>query len=563
MFWKKIFVGFILLLNWFNLLTAIQVVDQSIVTLHHGGQIRGSFRYSNLTLKGYHSFKGIPYAAPPIGPLRLKGTVPHKGWDGVKDATEHGNICVQLTLDGTNKVVGAEDCLYLNVYTPEIRVNKQNLPVMVYIHGGAFLFGSGNEDVQNPELLLAEGVVVVTINYRLGFLGFFSTEDRNSPGNYGLKDSLEALKWVKSNIKAFGGDRNKITLFGQSAGAMITHHLTLSPLTKGLFHQAIAMSGSGVTALGFQEFPETRAYEMANEMNITFDTTEDLVRQLMEIKNYEIFALPTPPQIGPEEFPKGKAPPFFSPCVEPYDSLEPRVIPEHPLKLLLKGNFLDIPYIFTLASEENLAAITEIKDFPNLFDHLEKYPQNLLPYTWKIQPNTTEASEYLQQIYQLYFNNKPIEDSYDYTHFASDTFFNYGSYKAARLHVAIQTSPVFFSIFSFDGDLNYQKVLFNLTEYDGASHADDLSYLFTSKIFKEVTEDNPAFKVRAQMVRMWANFAKFGNPTENLDELVDVNWPAMVEENYVYMNIGNKLKEEKDPFGQRMPEWWEMDKKFN
>lgn len=552
---------FILFLSLFGFLTTPHVVDDPIITLHHGGQVKGSIRYSNIMSKEYHSFKGIPYAEPPVGDLRFKGTVPHKGWIGVKEATQHGDVCPQPKRDGTTAVIGAEDCLFLNVYVPKNQFKEEKYPVMVYIHGGAFYYSSGNQEELNPESLIAEDVVVVQINYRLGFLGFFSTGDRNSPGNYGVKDSLEAMKWVQSNIEAFGGDRHKVTLFGESAGGMITHYLLLSPLSKGLFHQALSMSGTAITSTAFQEFPRTKAFEVAREMNITFESTEELMKKLREIEDPKTFVEYTPPQIGDEDVPKGKVPPTFTPCIEPEDSLEPRVIPEHPLRLLLKGNYMDIPYIITITDEELLSAIIEVNAFPTLFEFIEEHPETLLPYTWKIEPNSIEASEYLQRIYKLYFNNNPIEDVYDYTHFVSDSINNYGPYKTARLQK--QNSPMYFATFSFTGDLNHYKIKNNLTEYIGAVHADDLPYLFLSPKYPEVTEDNPAYEVRARMVRMWTNFAKFGDPTKNLDELVNVKWTAMMEGRFVYMNIGRELKMDKDPFGERMQEWWEMDKKFN
>ncbi|XP_063706331.1 juvenile hormone esterase-like [Culicoides brevitarsis] len=435
---------------------------------------------------------------------------------------------------------------------------------MIYIHGGAFHGGSGNEDKQNPEFLLGEDVIVVQINYRLSFLGFFSTADRSAPGNYGLKDSLEALRWVQSNIEAFGGDKDKVTVFGESAGGMIINYLKLSPLSKGLFHRAITESGSIMgSALSFQSYPRTYAFQIAKEMNITFENSEDLVRQLMEIEDARIFVKYSPEWIRDFQIPMGKTGLVFAPSVEPEDSDEPRVLPDTPLNLYLKGDFLDIPHIIMLMSEEHLMSARQLEEFPELFEHIEQNQEVLLPLTWNIRPNTLEADEYLRTINALYFNNEPIKNIYDYLHFASDSLWNFGSYKAARLQVTRQKSPVYFAVFSFSGDLSYFKISGGLKDFIGAGHADDLPYIFTTEYFPKVTEDNPSYKVRARTVKIWTNFAKYGDPTPVLDELVNVKWEPMRDGFFSFMNMSTEMHLERDPFGDRMKVWYEMDRRFN
>lgn len=202
--------------------------------------------------KGIRVFKGIPYAAPPVGDLRWRAPRPVKSWQGTLDARRFSPTCIQfkngLSL-GLNKGTGSEDCLYLNIWTP-VTTDKKPLPVMFFIHGGSDAFGSASEPVYDGSFLSKKGVVVVTINYRLGLLGFmgdaaFTAEDVNkTSGNYGMLDILAALKWVNANIANFNGDRTKITVFGESAGAIDTCLLMFSPLAKGLFNNAILESGS-------------------------------------------------------------------------------------------------------------------------------------------------------------------------------------------------------------------------------------------------------------------------------------------------------------------------------
>jgi len=201
---------------------------------------------------GVSSFRGIPYAAPPIGPLRWRAPQPAAAWTGVRPADRNGEICMQkLSNDnGVGEGKGSEDCLTLNVFTP--RADKgARLPVMVWIHGGGFRNGSGTAALYDGSRLAQQGVVVVSINYRLGRFGFFAHPALSiEPGhgdlaNYGLMDQIAALKWVQRNIRAFGGDPGKVTLFGESAGGVAVNRLMLIPAVSGLFARAIVESGLG------------------------------------------------------------------------------------------------------------------------------------------------------------------------------------------------------------------------------------------------------------------------------------------------------------------------------
>jgi para-nitrobenzyl esterase len=200
-------------------------------------------------------FRGIPYAAPPIGSLRWRPPQPAMPWERLFPAISFGKSCPQprqfLDMD-LGQLGSSEDCLTLNVWTPAWQDGQALLPVMVWIHGGAFFFGAGSEPLYHGEALARLGVVVVTINYRLGPFGFFAScqldaeSAHGTSGNYGLLDQIAALQWVQRNISAFGGNPGNVTIFGESAGAFSVSRLMASPLAAGLFHRAIAQSGGPV-----------------------------------------------------------------------------------------------------------------------------------------------------------------------------------------------------------------------------------------------------------------------------------------------------------------------------
>ena len=257
------------------------VLDPDAPVIVTGGAIRGAVPAGNAEIV---AFKAIPYAAPPVGDLRWRPPEPVVGWEGVRDASESGPICIQ---NGGQNVTQDEDCLFLNVWAP--RETSEPRPVLFWIHGGGYTGGSGSTAIYDGTPLAADGAVVVTINYRLNVFGFLAhpalsaESPHGASGNYGLLDMVAALEWVRDNIATFGGDPGRVTIFGESAGGGAVMSVMLIPQAEGLFHGAIAQSNwingwdrpLAEAARGW-EAAEAQGIRVAAALGITGNTDEAL-----------------------------------------------------------------------------------------------------------------------------------------------------------------------------------------------------------------------------------------------------------------------------------------------
>jgi para-nitrobenzyl esterase len=288
-------------------------------------------------------FKGIPFAAPPVGNLRWRAPQPPASWQGVRKADTFGSSCMQTITESMlpmhapwteeflthNKV--SEDCLFLNIWTPK-ESPKAGLPVVVFIHGGGFTSGAGDVVLYNGANLAAKGLVVITINYRLGLFGFLANPDlsaeseHHASGNYGLMDQIAALQWVKANIAQFGGDSHNITIWGQSAGAFSVGALVASPLAAGLFEHAQA--DSGLSASGFP----------MNTLSAAEETGVKFMAQHHAASIKDLRAMPAE-ALMPDPKAQMSAMLFFSPIVDGW------VLPDTPNNMNQKGTDNDVPVI--------------------------------------------------------------------------------------------------------------------------------------------------------------------------------------------------------------------------
>lgn len=245
------------------------------------GMIEGTVMETRMG-ESFHAFLKIPFAEAPVDDLRFLEPQPVLKWSDVRNAMEYSPMCTQTTRISGTEV--SEDCLYLNVFSKNLpdTPNVSLKPVIAYIHGGAFQIGSASE--HEPNLLMERDVVLVTINYRLGAFGFLSLGTREIPGNAGYKDQVQALRWIQENIAKFGGDPQSVTLMGNSAGAYSTTAHMVSPMSQGLFHRVIALSGS----VTYQRKLETNhlylGMQLADKLNCTTSDSDDMIACLRNVR---------------------------------------------------------------------------------------------------------------------------------------------------------------------------------------------------------------------------------------------------------------------------------------
>jgi para-nitrobenzyl esterase len=423
-------------------------------------------------------FKGIPYAAPPVGDLRWKPPAPAPRWDGVRDATEFGAQCMQGAIFGdiTFPRAASEDCLNLNVWTPATTA-AERLGVMVWIHGGGFQAGAGPEPRHDGEALARKGVVVVTLNYRLGVFGFLahpelaSESGRNAAGNYGLLDQVAALQWVRDNIAAFGGDPGNVTIFGESAGSFAVSALMASPLATGLFHKAIGESGAyfaaGASALTLQSLAETEERGVKFASSIGAESLAALrARPATEILQAAL-----------------KFQPWFTPNLDGY------CLPVDVYAIYASGKQAHVPLLAGWNADEVRSGVVLAKQKATAqsFAILKAYPAS----------NDAEALESAAAL-------------------ASDMFIGHATWKWIEMHAQTGGAPVY--RYSFDRkipvppDMKVNGMAATARDV-GARHAGEIQYVFgTLDSVPNVTWEQSDRKLSDAMVTYWANFARTGDP---------------------------------------------------
>jgi para-nitrobenzyl esterase len=465
------------------------------------GAIRGVIEGETL------AFKGVPYAKPPIGPLRWRPTEPPAPWNGVRDGSRFSAMCPQIV---NKQVVGDEDCLTLNIWRPR-DAQADRLPVMVWLTGGGNhgLSGQGTAGFgglnYSGEKLAREGVVFVSFNIRLGALGFLAhpaldAERREKvSGNYGNLDQIAMLRWLRSNIAAFGGDPNRIFLFGTSAGGGSICALMTSPMARGLFHGA-AMQSSVPTGCELPTLAEVQARTGARVVKaLACDHASDTASCLRGKSMTEVVsAVPASTNVFPR---------IYGP------NMDGHVFPDQPLKIIARRAHAAMPVIIGSTTDETLGWVrggTPIVDAASYAAEVEKVFGNAL-------------RDRVLAAYPLSRYETPLEA---FVRLTTDAQFTCTSRRVARIFASAQKAPVYRYLFAHQMENDSQLRAIR------ANHTIEHAFLFPGRGRYQPTADD--LTVKQRMITYWTRAAREGNPNGGGNP----SWPAVTRDKDVFLEIG-------------------------
>ncbi|KAM9246258.1 neuroligin-4, X-linked isoform 2-T2 [Leptosomus discolor] len=529
-----------------------------VVTTNYG-KIRGlRTPLPNEILGPVEQYLGVPYASPPTGERRFQPPEPPSSWTGIRNATQFAAVCPQYldersllndmlpvwftaNLDTVVTYVQDqnEDCLYLNIYVPtEDDIHDQNSkkPVMVYIHGGSYMEGTGN--MIDGSILASYGnVIVVTLNYRLGVLGFLSTGDQAAKGNYGLLDQIQALRWIEENIGSFGGDPKRVTIFGSGAGASCVSLLTLSHYSEGLFQKAIIQSGTALSSWAVNYQPAKYTRILADKVGCDMLDTTDLVECLRN-KNYKELIQQT---ITPATYHIA-----FGPVIDG------DVIPDDPQILMEQGEFLNYDIMLGVNQGEGLKFVDGIVDnedgvSPNDFDFsVSNFVDNLYGYP--------EGKDTLRETIKFMYTDWADKENPETRRKTLVALFTDHQWVApavatADLH-AQYGSPTYFYAFYHHCQSEMKP------SWADSAHGDEVPYVFGIPMIGPTELFNCNFSkndvmLSAVVMTYWTNFAKTGDPNQPVPQdtkfihtkpnrFEEVAWSKYNPKDQLYLHIGLK-----------------------
>jgi para-nitrobenzyl esterase len=443
----------------------------------HSGLVQGKLSADSQV----RIFEGVPFAAPPVGPLRWKPPQPAPKWSGVRKATEFGARCMQGHIFGDMVFRDngpSEDCLYLNVWTPA-KFADAYLPVMVWIYGGGAVAGSGSEPRQDGENLARKGVVVVSFNYRLGVFGFFADPDltKESPhhasGDYGFLDQVAALQWVQKNIAAFGGDPQNVTIFGESAGSFSVSALMASPLAQGLFQKAMGESGAF-----FSNTLPTKTLAQAEDIGAKFADT---------LGAHSLAALRAIPadQFLDASLKQG---PFHFP-----QDIDGYFLPEEVSAIFAQGKQAHVPLLAGWNKDEG--------NYHAILGKLEPTVQN---YVARIDVLFGDKAAEMLKLYPATTDAEAIRSAQD---LAGDEFTAFSTWKWLEMQLATGESPVY--RYEFDDAPPLPPSPDNPI---GAYHSAEIEFVFETLPSKHIPWRPEDEKLSDLVSTYWTNFAKTGDP---------------------------------------------------
>lgn len=432
---------------------------------------------------GVVSYKGVPFAKAPVGDLRWKEPQAPSNWKGIRKADHFGPQAMQRAIysDMIFRSDGkSEDCLYLNVWTPA-KSATEKLPVLVYFYGGGFSAGDGSEERYDGEALAKKGIISITVNYRLGIFGFLAHPEltaespHKSSGNYGLMDQHAALVWVQKNIAAFGGDPNRVTIGGESAGSMSVSGQLASPLSKGLFAGAIGQSGAFLGNLSPAPLAdaEQRGVKFATDIKAT---------SLADLR-----------KINADTLLKLSANGYFPFTIDGY------FLPESPQAIFATGKQMDVPLLAGWTTAESGAGGVLGKSEPTVAN-----------YKASVEKLYGERAGEILNAYKAESDADVMKVATD---LASDRFIAYATWKMIDLHSKTNGHPVYRYLFAKKRPVMVGAPAGTVDQAIGAGHASDIEYalgnLPSNKVYAWTPED---FKASETMQNYFVNFVKTGDP---------------------------------------------------
>jgi para-nitrobenzyl esterase len=488
------------------------------------GNVEGTLEQSS----GIRSFKGIPFAEPPVGDLRWKPPQPVKAWTGVRKTDKFGPRCMQRPVYSDMRFRSngmSEDCLYLNVWTPA-NTGREKLPVLVYFFGGGFIAGDGSEFRYDGESMAKKGIVAITVNYRLGVFGFFAHPEltnestRRASGNYALLDQHAALLWVQNNIAAFGGDPKRVTIAGESAGSIAVSAQMASPLSKALIAGAIGESGSIISALSAVPLAdaEKNGVKFATGLSEGSPPSLATLRAMPAEQLLEATAKPGLPR--------------FSPTVDGY------FFPKPPVDIYAAGEQAHVPLLAGSNSyESGYSAI------------LGREPATVENYRKALQRLYAEKADEVFKLYPASNETEVMDAAQD---LASDRFISYSTWKWVDLATRSGGKPTYYYLYARPrpplraenrdevpapaGAANQRP------RPRGASHSAEIEYamgnLGTNEVYAWTPDD---YKVSKVMQDYFANFIKTGNPNGPGVP----NWPAFNTGQRMIIDVNTRAEREK------------------
>ncbi|GBP34425.1 Neuroligin-4, Y-linked [Eumeta japonica] len=499
---------------------------------------QGPVRGHKHAARALYAFHGIPYATAPTGRDKFKASLSPTNWEEVFNATDDFIICPQ----NFGGAPYTEDCLIVNVFIPDnIQIGEDPLKsVLVIIHGGGFTNGYGNLGL--PYNIVERDIVVVTLNYRLDVHGFLCLNTESIPGNVGLKDQLAALKWVKYNIQAFGGNPDDITLLGYSAGSFSAEVLMLSPAAEGLFHRVILESGSAKSTWLDLNGPESAKIVASANGASNIENITKLEEFYLSLSYPELLALSQVSGISAA----------FLPCLE--NDQENSIVTKSPHDVLLSGNYSKLPLITGYTNGEGLLYYDNREQ---IMSQMNENFSTVVPPNFSMYVAIDEA-EAVEMLRSFYFDEDVITENSirNFTDYFSDGNFIYGIVESARLH-ALNSAPVYLYEFRYEASIYQTTGPSGL----GSTHCTQTNLILNEGLLSPLglLSENDLI-VQRRLVDMWSNFIKFGEPIPPED--VDY-WEPLNPEKMNYLEIDLNIQHQNFPIAERMEIWDEIMKENN